>query len=119
MLVFDLADMDGVARKLDDLQVQYLKTLLYETVNGAVQEVHRNCICIPRPDGVLLLLGSPVEDRKVVAKHILRRCGGAPEKPACARGLGEPRESPDQITRTCREAYSPCASGNACKVQET
>ena len=106
MLVFDLADMDGVARKLDDLQVQYLKTLLYETVNGAVQEVHRNCICIPRPDGVLLLLGSPVEDRKVVAKHILSRCGERLKNLPVHAGLGEPRESPDQITRTCREAYS-------------
>ena len=106
MLVFDLADIDGVARKLDDLQVQYLKTLLYETVNGAVQEVHRNCICIPRPDGVLLLLGSPVEDRKVVAKHILSRCGERLKNLPVHAGLGEPRESPDQITRTCREAYS-------------
>ena len=106
MLVFDLADVDGVARKLDELQVQYLKTLLYETVNGAVQEVHRNCICIPRPDGVLLLLGSPVEDRKVVAKHILSRCGERLKNLPVHAGLGEPRESPDQITRTCREAYS-------------
>jgi sugar diacid utilization regulator len=106
MLVFDLADMDGLARKLDELQVQYLKTLLYETVNGAVQEVHRNCICIPRPDGVLLLLGSPVEDRKVVAKHILSRCGERLKNLPVHAGLGEPRESPDQITRTCREAYS-------------
>lgn len=106
MLVFDLADMDGVARKLDDLQVQYLKTLLYETVNGAVQEVHRNCICIPRPDGVLLLLGSQIEDRKMVAKHILRRCRERLKNVPVHAGLGEPCESPDQITRSCREADS-------------
>jgi sugar diacid utilization regulator len=116
MLVFDLADMDGLARKLDELQVQYLKTLLYETVNGAVQEVHRNCICIPRPDGVLLLLGSPVEDRKVVAKHILSRCGERLKNLPVHAGLGEPRESPDQITRTCREAYSALRVGQRLQI---
>jgi sugar diacid utilization regulator len=113
MLVFDIADLDGVARKrkLDDLQVQYLKTLLYETVNGAVQEVHRNCICIPRPDGVLLLLGSPIEDRRAVAKHILRRCRERLKNLPVHAGLGEPCESPDQIIRSWREADSALCVG--------
>jgi len=108
MLVFDVADLEGVARKgkLDDLQVQYLKTLLYETINGAVQDVHRNCICIPRSDGVLLLLGSPVEDRKMVAKHVLRRCRERLKKLPVHAGLGEPCESPEEIIRSCREANS-------------
>jgi sugar diacid utilization regulator len=108
MLIFDVADFDGVARKkkLDDLQVQYLRTLLYETINGAVQEVHRNCICIPRSEDVLLLLGSPVEDRKAVAKHILRRCRERLRDLPVHVGLGEPCESPDEIIRSCREADS-------------
>jgi purine catabolism regulator len=118
MLVFDVADFDGVARKrnLDDLQVQYLKTLLYETVNGAVQEVHRNCICIPRPDGVLLLLGSPVEDRRAVAKHILRRCRERLKNLPVHAGLGEPREIPDQIIRSCREADSALCVGQGLRI---
>ena len=113
MLLFDIADLDGVARKrkLDDLQVQYLKTLLYETVNGAVQEVHRNCICIPHPDGVLLLLGSPIEDRKAVAKHILRRCRERLKNLPVHAGLGESCESPDQIIRSWREADSALCVG--------
>src|SRR5215212_5175912 len=108
MLIFDMADLDGVARKgrLDDLQVQYLKTLLYESVNGAVGDVHRNHICIPRPDGVLLLLGSPIDDCKVVAKHVLRRCRERMKNLPVHAGLGEPCERPDQIIRSCREADS-------------
>jgi sugar diacid utilization regulator len=108
ILIFDVADVDGVAKKreLDDLQLQYLKTLLYETINGAVQEVHRNCICIPRSDGVLLLLGSPIEERKAVARHILRRCRERLRNLPVHVGLGEPCENPDQIIRSCRQADS-------------
>jgi sugar diacid utilization regulator len=108
MLVFDVADLEGVARKgkLDDLQVQYLKTLLYETINGAVQDFHRNCICIPRSDGVLLLLGSPVEESELVAKHVLRCCRERLKNLPVHAGLGEPCESPDEIIRSCREADS-------------
>jgi sugar diacid utilization regulator len=108
IMIFDVADFDGLARKrkLDDLQVQYLKTLLYETVNDAVQEVHRNCICISRSEGVLLLLGSPVDDRKVVARHVLRRCRERVKNLPVHVGLGEPCETPDQIVRSCREADS-------------
>jgi sugar diacid utilization regulator len=113
MLIFDVADLDTVAKKrnLDDLQVQYLKTLLYETVNGTAQEVHRNHICVPRPDGVLLLLGSPVEERRAVAKHVLRRCGERLKNLPVHAGLGEPYESPDQITRSWREADSALCVG--------
>jgi sugar diacid utilization regulator len=108
MSIFDVADFDGVARKrkLDDLQVQYLKTLIYETINGAVQEVHRNCICIPRSGGVLLLLGSPVEDREAFARHILRRCRERLKNLPVHAGLGEPCENPNQLIRSCREADS-------------
>lgn len=108
MAIFDVADFDGVAkkRKLDDLQVQYLKTLLYETINSAVREVHRNCICIPHSDGILLLLGGPVEDRKAVARHILKRCRERLKNLPVHVGLGEPCESPDEIIRSCQEAES-------------
>jgi sugar diacid utilization regulator len=107
MLIFD-ADFDGVARKkkLDDLQVQYLTTLFYETVNSAAQEVHPNCICVLRSDGVFLLLGRPVEDRQAVARHILRRCRERLKNLPVHVGLGEPCEGPDQIIRSCREAES-------------
>ena len=108
MLIFDVPDFDGVARKrkLDDLQVQYLTTLFYETVNSAAQEVHPNCICVLRSDGVFLLLGSPVEDRQAIARHILRRCRERLKNLPVHVGLGEPCESPDQIIRSCREAES-------------
>jgi sugar diacid utilization regulator len=107
MLIFD-ADFDGVARKrkLDELQVQYLKTLFYDTVNSAAQEVHPNCICVLRSDSVFLLLGRPVEDRQAVARHILRRCRERLKNLPVHVGLGEPCESPDQIIRSCREADS-------------
>ena len=107
-LAFDMANFDGVARKrrLDELQVQYLKTLFYETVNSASQEVHPNCISVLRSDSVLLLLGRPVEDRQAVAKHILRRCRERLKNLPVHVGLGEPCESPDQIIRSYREADS-------------
>lgn len=114
MVVFDMADLDTVAskRRLDDLQVQYLKTLLYEIVNGTAQEVHRNHLCVPRPDGVVvLLLGSPVEDRRAVAGHVLRRCQERLKNLPVHAGLGEPRENPDEIVRSWREADSALCVG--------
>jgi DNA-binding PucR family transcriptional regulator len=53
---------------------------------------------------VLLLLGSPVEDRRAVAKHILRRCRERLKNLPVHAGLGEPCESPDQMIRSYREA---------------
>jgi sugar diacid utilization regulator len=109
MLIFQVAGFGGFAkkRKLDELQVQHLKTLLYETVNSAAQEVHSNRICISHSDGVLLLLGSPIEDRKALARHILMRCQERLRNlPPVHVGLGEPCEDPDQITRSYREAES-------------
>jgi sugar diacid utilization regulator len=113
MLVFDVADLAGVAKKrdLDDLQVQYLKNLLYETINATASEVHSNCVCVPRPGGVVLLLGSPVEDRRAVAKHVLTRCRERLKNLPVHAGLGEPCESPDQITRSWHEADSALSVG--------
>ena len=60
VLLFDVPDFDGLARRsLGELQAQHLKSLLYETVKGAVREVHTNYICIPRSDSVLVMIGSP------------------------------------------------------------
>ena len=118
MLVFEVADLEGVAKKrsLDDLQVQYLKTLLYETVNGAAREVHRNHICIPRPENVLLLLGDPVEERRAVAKHVLRRCQERLKNLSVHAGLGEPCESPEQVIRSYREADSALRVGQGMRA---
>lgn len=121
MLIFDVADLEGVARKgkLDDLQVQYLKTLLYETINWAVQDVHRNCICIPRSENVLVLLGSPVEDRRTVAEHVLRRCRERLKNLPVHAGLGEPCESPDEISRSYREADSALRVGQGLRTTKS
>lgn len=108
MLVFGVADFGEFARKrkLDELQMQYLKTLLYETVSGAVSEVGTNCICVPRSESILLLLGSPIEDRKTLARHVLMRCRERLKNLPVHAGLGAPCEGPDQITRSYREAES-------------
>jgi sugar diacid utilization regulator len=118
MLIFDVADLDGVARKrkLDDLQVRYLKTLLYETVNGAVREVHENHICIPRPENVLVLLGRPVEERRAVAKHVLKRCRERLKSLPVHAGLGEPCESPEGVVRSYREADSALRVGQGLRT---
>ncbi|MDP9474582.1 MAG: PucR family transcriptional regulator ligand-binding domain-containing protein [Actinomycetota bacterium] len=108
MLVFDVADFEGLAtkRRLDELQMQYLKTLFYETVDGAVREVHPNSICIPRSEGISALLGRPVEDCKAVARHVLKRCRERLKGLPVHAGLGEPCEGPDELVRSCREAAS-------------
>ncbi len=115
MLVFDVPDFEEFARKrkLGELQVQHLKTLLYETISGAVREVHSNYICIPRSDSVLLLLGSPLEDRKKLAHQVLLRCRERLKNLPVHAGLGEPRESPEQIVQSYREADSALKVGQS------
>ena len=108
VLFFDVPDLDELARKrkLGELQLQHLKSLLYETVRGAVQEAHTNYICIPRSDSVLVLVGSPLEERTALARHVLLRCGERIKNLPVHAGLGEPRESPEQVIESYREAES-------------
>lgn len=100
-------------RKLGELQVQHLKTLLYESVDNAVREVHSNHVCIPRPDRVLLLLGAPVDGREDLARHVLARCRERIKNLPVHAGLGEPRENPGQIVRSYQEAESALRVGQS------
>lgn len=113
VMVFDAANFNEVARKrrLDELQLYHLKTLLYETVDDAACEVHRNFICAPRPEGAALLLGSPVEDRTALAKRVLMRCGERLRNLPVHAGLGEPFGEPEQAGRSYREAESALCVG--------
>ena len=108
VLIFEMPDFDEFARrrKLGELQVGHLKTLLYETINNAVREVHPNHICIPRAESVLLLLGSPLEDREALAKQVLHRCRERLKNLPVHVGLGEERGAPDQVVHSYREAES-------------
>ncbi len=107
-LFFDVPDFGEFARKrmLGELQLQHLKSLLYETVNGAVRESHQNYICIPRSDSVLVLIGNPLEDRKALARRVLLRCQKRMKNLPVHAGLGEPRENPEQVIESYREAES-------------
>lgn len=120
VLIFQVANLAGVARKrrLGELQVQHLKTVLYETISGAVDEVHSNCICVPRSDSVLLLLGSPVEGRKELARQVLLRCRDRLKNLPVHAGLGEPFESTGQITRSYSEADSALRVGQSLRTSE-
>ena len=120
MLVFDVADFEGLAQKrqLDELQLQYLKTLFYETTDGAVQEVHPNSICIPRSEGVSVLLGRPDEDGSAVARHVLKRCQERLKSLPIHAGLGEPCEAPDELIRSCREAASALRVGQRIRTAD-
>ncbi|MGI9048712.1 MAG: PucR family transcriptional regulator ligand-binding domain-containing protein [Rubrobacteraceae bacterium] len=90
MLIFEMPGFEEFARrrKLGELQVGHLKTLLYETISNVVREVHPNYICIPRSESVLLLLGSPLEGREALAKQDPAPVPGAAEEPAGARRTG-------------------------------
>lgn len=105
-------------RKLGELQLQHLKTLLYETISGAVREIHPNYICIPRADSVLLLLGSPLEDRWSLARHVLLRCQERVRNLQVHVGLGEPRESPGEVVESYREAESALQVGQRLRDAE-
>lgn len=120
MLVFDVENFEDLTkkRKLDELQLQYMKTRLYETVGGAVREAHPNSICIPRSEGVWVLLGSPVESCVAVAKHVLKRCQERLKSLPVHAGLGEPCDGPDGITRSCREATSALRVGQRLRTPE-
>lgn len=63
VLIFTQPGFDEFARKrkLGELQIGHLKTLLYETIDNAVREVHPNYLCISRAGSALLLLGKPME----------------------------------------------------------
>ena len=106
VLFFDVPDFCEFARKrkLGELQLQHLKSLLYETVSGAVREAHSNYICIPRSDSVLVLIGSPLEDRKALARQVLLRCRERIKNLPVHAGLGEPLENPEQVIKSYREA---------------
>jgi sugar diacid utilization regulator len=120
VLFFEVPDLDELARKrkLGELQVQYLKSLLYETVNGAVREAHQNYICIPRSESVLVLIGSPLEDRTVLARHVLLRCRERIKNLPVHAGLGEPRESPGRLIKSYREAESALQVGQRLRGAE-
>ena len=113
VLFFDVPDFEEFARrrKLGELQSRHLKTLLYETINSAVREVHPNYICIPRSDSVLLLLGAPVDGRKALARQVLGRCGERLKNLPVHVGIGEQFESPARIVRSYREAESALSLG--------
>lgn len=121
VIFFDVPAFDELARKrnLGELQGQHLKTLLYETINNAVCEIHSNYICIPRSGSVLLLLGSSLEDRKALAIHVLMRCRERLKNLPVHAGLGEPRESPEQIVQSYREADSALRVGQSLRNAES
>lgn len=119
VLFFDVPDLEELARKsLGELQVQHLKSLLYETAKGAVQEVHANYICIPRSDSVLALIGNPLEDRVALARHVLLRCRERIKNLPVHAGLGEPRESPGRVIESYREAESALQVGQRLRGAE-
>ena len=98
--------------------MQHLKTLLYETISGAVREIHPNYICIPRADSVLLLLGSPLEDRWSLARHALLRCQERVRNLPVHAGLGESREIPGQVVESYQEAESALQVGQRLRDAE-
>lgn len=108
VIFFDVPELDGFVRKrkLGELQLQHLKSLLYETINGAVRESHPNYICIPRSDNVLVLIGDPLEDREALAHQVLLRCQERIKNLPVHAGLGEPRASPEQVIGSYQEAES-------------
>lgn len=112
-LVFGVADFDEISRKkrLDELQVQYLRTVLYETMNGAVRELHSNYICLPRAANVALLIGRPLEDPGMLAAHVLARCRERLRDLPVHAGVGEARDLPEQVFRSYREAESALNTG--------
>lgn len=120
VLFFDVPDLDGISqkRKLGELQSQHLKSLLYETVNEAVRESHPNYICIPHSGNVLVLIGSPLEDRTTLARHVLLRCRERVKNLPVHAGLGEPRESPGQVIESYREAESALQVGQRLRDAE-
>ena len=113
LLVFNVAKFIEIARKrrLDELQMYHLKTLLYETVDDATREIHRNFICSPRPEGAAVLLGSPIQDRWALARHVLLRCGERLRNLPVHAGLGEPFDRPDQAAKSYQEAESALCVG--------
>ena len=120
VLFFSVPDFIELARKrkLGEFQSQHLKSLLYETVRGAVQEVHPNYICLPRSDSVLVLVGSPLKERKTLARHVLLRCRERVKNLPVHAGLGEPRENPDQVAESYREAESALQVGQRLRSTE-
>ncbi len=120
VLFFSVPDFIELARKrkLGEFQSQHLKSLLYETVRGAVQEVHPNYICLPRSDSVLVLVGSPLRERKTLARHALLRCRERVKNLPVHAGLGEPRENPDQVAESYREAESALQVGQRLRTTE-
>lgn len=120
VIFFDVPNLDELARKrkLGELQVQHLKSLLYETVKGAVQEVHTNYICIPRSESVLVMIGSPLEDRTALARHVLLRCRERIKNLPVHAGLGEPRDGSGQMIESYREAESALQVGQRLRGAE-
>ena len=121
VLSFAVPEFESTVRKrrLGELQVQHLKTLLYESIDNAVREIHSNYLCIPRSDRVLLLLGAPVNGREDLARHILARCRERIKNLAVHAGLGEPRESPGQIVRSYQEAESALRVGQSLRTADS
>jgi hypothetical protein len=108
VLVFNVANFIEIARKrrLDEPQLYHLKTLLYETVDDATREIHRNFICTPRPEGAAVLLGNPIQDREELARQVLLRCGERLRNLPVNAGLGEPFDRSDQAAKSYQEAES-------------
>ena len=120
VLFFAVPDFDGLTRKrkIGELQSQYMKSLLYETVNGAMREAHSNYLCIPRSDSVLVMIGSPLEERKTLARHVLLRCRERVKNLPVHAGLGEPRENLGQVIESYREAESALQAGQRLRDAE-
>ena len=108
VLIFTQPGFDEFARKrkLGELQIGHLKTLLYETIDNAVREVHPNYLCIPRAESILLLLGEPLEGREALAKQVLLRCRERLKNLPVHAGLGKERETPEGVVHSYREAES-------------
>ncbi len=113
LLVFSVTNFNEITskRRLDELQLYHLKSLLYDTVDDATREIHQNFICTPRPEGAAVLLGSPIQDREALAKHVLLRCGERVRNLPVHAGLGEPFDPPDQAAKSYQEAESALCMG--------
>lgn len=104
--VFDVKDFAGFIYRsgFEEAQVQDFKSYLYETVSGAVHQTHPNSFCVPRSDSILVILGSPLQERELMAKRVLARCEERLRDVAVHAGFGEPRNTPSELLDSYREA---------------
>lgn len=116
-VVFDIRDFAGfISRQgLEETQVQRLKRVFYEAVDGSVRETRGNCICTPRSDSVLVILGGDGADTETLASRVLLRCQERLPGVRIHAGIGEEYPEPAQILTSCREADSALQVGQQMK----